>query len=198
MSRRAEPMPAAGKGQGAPAKASDAEPASRSTMGDLLSLMEELARFDRIGVTRLARQLGVPPATAHRMLRVLERRGFVEQLNDSREYRLTLRLFELGCQVASRTTMRDVAAVEIERLAHQTSMATNVGILVQDQVLYLGKVETDELLTFNLRPGSRAPATCTAMGKAMMAVDRRPLREIVGDGPYRRARRTRSRTTTRS
>jgi len=157
---------------------------ARSTTADLLKVIEELASFDRIGVTRLGRHLGIPVPTAYRMLRVLERAGYVEQLGDSREYRLTLKLFELGCQVASRTTMRDVAAVEIERLAHQTGLAANVGILIDDDVLYLGKVEVDELLTLNLRPGSRAPATCTAMGKAMLAVETKPLRSIVGDGPY--------------
>jgi DNA-binding IclR family transcriptional regulator len=159
-------------------------PAPRSTTGDLLALVEVLAGVDRIGVTQLSRQMGVPVATAYRMLRVLERSGFVEQLSQSKEYRLTLKLFELGCQVASRTTMRDVAAVEIERLAQQTGTATNVGVLVDNYVLYLVKVETDELITLNLRPGSRAPATCTAMGKAMLAAETRPLRAIVGDGPY--------------
>jgi IclR family transcriptional regulator, KDG regulon repressor len=158
--------------------------AARSTTGDLLALVEELATFDRIGVTRLSRHLGVPVATAYRMLRALERTGFVEQLRDSKEYRLTLKLFELGCQVASRTTMRDVAAVEIERLAEQAGTAANAGVLVDNYVLYLGKVESDEVVTLNLRPGSRAPATCTAMGKAMLAVETRPVRAIVGDGPY--------------
>jgi DNA-binding IclR family transcriptional regulator len=162
----------------------EAAASPRSTSVELLALIEELATFDRIGVTRLSRHLGVPVANAHRMLRVLERTGFVEQLSDSKEYRLTLKLFEIGCQIASRTTMRDVAAVEIERLAQLTGTATNVGVLVDDYVLYLGKVETDELITLNLRPGSRAPATCTAMGKAMLATDTRPLRAIVGDGPF--------------
>jgi DNA-binding IclR family transcriptional regulator len=46
------------------------------------------------------------------MLRALERAGYVEQLAESREYRLTLKLFELGSRVASRTTVRDLAAVE--------------------------------------------------------------------------------------
>jgi IclR family transcriptional regulator, KDG regulon repressor len=162
----------------------DAEPVGRSTTTDLLKLIEELATFDRIGVTRLGRHLGIPAPTAYRMLRALERAGYVEQLDGSKEYRLTLKLFELGCQVASRTTMRDVAAVEIERLADQTGLAANVGIMIDEDVLYLGKVETDDLLTLNLRPGSRAPVTCTAMGKAMLAVESRPLRSIVGDGPY--------------
>ena len=39
------------------------EPRPRSTTGDLLHLIEQLAGFDRVGVTRLARHLGVPAPT---------------------------------------------------------------------------------------------------------------------------------------
>lgn len=156
----------------------------RSSSVELLNLIEELAQFDRIGVTRLSRHLGIPVANAHRMLRVLERTGFVEQLSDSKEYRLTLRLFEIGCQIANRTTMRDVVTVEIERLAQQVGLTTSVGVLVDDFVLYLVKVETDDLISLNLRAGSRAPVTCTALGKAMLSIDERGLRSVVGEGPY--------------
>jgi IclR family transcriptional regulator, KDG regulon repressor len=159
---------------------------SRSTTGDLLNLIEQLSNFDRIGVTRLARHLQVPVPTAYRMLRVLEGAGYVEQLADSKEYRLTLKLFELGSKVASRTTLRDVAAVEVERLAQQSGLATNVSLLVGSDVLYLAQVKTEELLAVNLTPGSRAPATSTAMGKAMLAVEFRQLKSIVGPGPYPR------------
>src|SRR6266700_186816 len=142
---------------------------ARSTTGDLLNLVEQLSNFDQIGVTRLARHLGVPVPTAYRMLRALERAGYVEQLDESKEYRLTLKLFELGSRVASRTTLRDLAAVEVERLARQAGLASNVSVLVEGEVLYLAQVKTEELLAVNLTPGSRAPATCTAMGKAMLA-----------------------------
>jgi IclR family acetate operon transcriptional repressor len=159
---------------------------ARSTTGDLLNLVEQLSNFDRIGVTRLARHLGVPVPTAYRMLRALERAGYVEQLAESKEYRLTLKLFELGSRVASRTTLRDLAAVEVERLAQQAGLASNVSVLVDGDVLYLAQVKTEELLAVNLTPGSRAPATCTAMGKAMLAADFREVRAIVGPGPYPR------------
>jgi DNA-binding IclR family transcriptional regulator len=160
------------------------EPRSRSTTGDLLILIEQLAGFDRVGVTRLARHLEVPAPTVYRMLRALERAGYVEQLAESREYRLTLKLFELGSRVASRTTLRDLAAVEVERLAQQTGLAANVSVLVDGDVLYLAQVKTEALLAVNLMPGSRAPATCTAMGKAMLAVEYRDVQSIVGPGPY--------------
>jgi len=159
---------------------------ARSTTGDLLNLVEQLSNFDQVGVTRLARHLGVPAPTAHRMLRALERAGYVEQLAESKEYRLTLKLFELGSRVASRTTLRDLAAVEVERLARQAGLASNVSVLVEGEVLYLVQVKTEELLAVSLTPGSRAPATCTAMGKAMLAADFRMARSIVGPGPYPR------------
>jgi len=122
-----------------PAGAEQERPA-RSTKGDLLNLVEQLASFDRIGVTRLARHLGVPVPTAYRMLRALQRAGYVEQLAESREYRLTLKLFELGSRVASRTTLRDLATVEVERLARQAGLASNVSVLVDADVLYLAQV----------------------------------------------------------
>ena len=167
-------------------QATEEQGRARSTTGDLLNLVEQLSNFDRIGVTRLARHLGVPVPTAYRMLRALERAGYVEQLAESKEYRLTLKLFELGSRVASRTTLRDLAAVEVDRLAQQAGLASNVSVLVEGDVLYLAQVKTEELLAVNLTPGSRAPATCTAMGKAMLAADFREVRSIVGPGPYPR------------
>ncbi len=142
---------------------------ARSTTGDLLNLVEQLSNFDRIGVTRLARHLGVPVPTAYRMLRALERAGYVEQLAESKEYRLTLKLFELGSRVASRTTLRDLAAVEVERLAQQAGLASNVSVLVEGEVLYLAQVKTEELLAV-----------------AMLAADFREVRAIAGPGPYPR------------
>lgn len=161
-----------------------AESTPRSSNGEMLRLIEELSTFDRIGVTRLSRHLGIPVANAHRILRTLERTGYVEQLPDLKEYRLTLKLFEIGCQVANRTTMRDIAALEIDRLSQQSGTATNVGVLIDDYVLYLGQVEVDDLLTLNLRPGSKVPAINSAMGKAMLAAEQRPLSDVVGPGPF--------------
>ena len=182
-SRAPAPRRKAGAG---PSAGAEQQPRVRSTTGDLLNLVEQLSNFDRIGVTRLARHLGVPVPTAYRMLRALERAGYVEQQPESKEYRLTLKLFELGSRVASRTTLRDLAAVEVERLAQQAGLASNVSLLVDGDVLYLAQVKTEELLTVNLTPGSRAPATCTAMGKAMLAADFREVRSIIGPGPYPR------------
>lgn len=155
-----------------------------ATLGNLLRLVEELAQFDSVGVTRIAHHLRIPAANAYRLLRVLEKTGYVEQLPRSKQYRLTLKLFELGCQVANRITIRDIAAVEMERLAIQSGLAVNLGTLVENEMLYLDKIQTDDILVLNLPPGRRAPLHCTAMGKAMLAFYHRSPREVLGEGPY--------------
>jgi IclR family transcriptional regulator, KDG regulon repressor len=155
-----------------------------ATLGNLLRLIEELAQFDSVGVTRIAQHLQIPAANAYRLLRVLEKTGFVEQLPRSKQYRLTLKVFELGCEVANRTTIRDIAAVEMERIAVQSALAVNLGMLVEKEVLYLDRIQTDDILVVNFPPGHRAPAHCTAMGKAMLAFYHRSPREVLGEGPY--------------
>ena len=155
------------------------------SMVNLLRLIEKMMAVDQIGVTEVARRLEMPVATAFRLLKVLEHCGYAEQVPDSKQYRLTLKLFEIGCHVASRGTIRDLAAVEMDRLARQTGLAVNLGVLAGGDVLYIHKVQTDdEKLILDLPPGTRVPAHCTAMGKAMLAFARGSLRELVGEGPY--------------
>src|SRR2546429_5073821 len=139
--KAAAERPASGDGQAT----DEQQGRARSTTGDLLNLVEQLSNFDQIGVTRLARHLEVPVPTAYRMLRALERAGYVEQLAESKEYRLTLKLFELGSRVASRTTLRDLAAVEVERLAQQAGLASHRTVRVEGDVLYPAQVQTEEL-----------------------------------------------------
>lgn len=150
----------------------------------LLQLLEELTQVDSAGVTQLARRMGTPPPNVYRLLRLLKQTGYVEQLPDSKQYRLTLKLFELGTASANRITIRDIAAVDMERLAAQSGITVNLGTLTGAEVLYLEKIQTDDAVVVNRPTGSRAPAHCTAMGKAMLAFGTRKLSESLGPEPF--------------
>jgi DNA-binding IclR family transcriptional regulator len=168
--------------EAAPARKRSATP-SRSML-NLLRLIEEMMSVDQVGVTTVARRMGIPVATAFRLLKVLEYAGFAEQVADSRQYRLSLKLFEIGCHVAGKVTIRNLAAVEMERLARQTGLAVNLGVLVGSDLLYLDKIQTDDILVLNLPPGMRAPAHSTAMGKAILAFEGLDPKELLGEEPY--------------
>ena len=67
------------------------------------ALLIALGDWDgEVGVTELARRLGLHKSTASRLLSTLQKRGLVAQAHDSGKYRLGLALVRLGAQ-AERT-----------------------------------------------------------------------------------------------
>ncbi len=62
-----------------------------------LAILDVLAEAEReLGPAELGRRLSLHKTTIHRLLRVLERHGFVRQEKGHGKYRLGVRLFELG------------------------------------------------------------------------------------------------------
>src|SRR5215468_410672 len=58
-------------------------------------------REPRLPLTEIARRVGLPLSTAHRILATLHAEGFVERGADRDQYRLGIRLLELGSIVLS-------------------------------------------------------------------------------------------------
>ena len=79
--------------------------AGRSTSIDkALAVCEELsAHIDGLSLAELARALDLPAPTAHRLLSVLKRRGYVRQDDDTSVYRMTLKVLDLGFRVLGRS-----------------------------------------------------------------------------------------------
>lgn len=125
-----------------------------------------------VGVSELARRAGLWKSTAHRLLRELEAAGFVER--DGNGYRLGMQLFELGVRVGAYRPngIRDLAIHELSRLHVHTGLVAHLAVLEDSEVVYLEKVH-DGLPGHVARPvtapGVRVPATCTALGKALLA-----------------------------
>jgi DNA-binding transcriptional ArsR family regulator len=69
------------------------------------------------GVTELARRLGLHKSTASRLLATLEKRGLVEQDDETGKYRLGIVVLRLA-ETAERTLdLRSIAMPELDRLA---------------------------------------------------------------------------------
>ena len=66
------------------------------SVGSALDVLECFATDGELGVSDIARRLGVAKSTAHRLLQTLASRGFVEQVAHSAQYRLGMHVYELG------------------------------------------------------------------------------------------------------
>lgn len=58
------------------------------------------------------------------------------------------------------------ALLELARLTGET---VNLGILRNGDIIYIDKINSTELFTIEIRVGSRVPAYCVSLGKAILA-----------------------------
>src|SRR5512135_585367 len=81
------------------------------------------------GVTELARRLGLHKSTASRLLATLQRRGLVEQDDESGKYRLGLVVIRLAERAERTLDLRGIAMGELDRLARATHETTGLGVI---------------------------------------------------------------------
>jgi DNA-binding IclR family transcriptional regulator len=132
----------------------------------LLLLFTEQAS---IGVSAASERLGVAPSTAHRLLKMLVYRGFVEQ-NDARSfYTVGPSMLLLARTVLQGGGLRGVARPFIEELVRETNETVHLATVHQTDVLYVDCVEGSRPIRSGSRIGDSLPAHATAAGKAVLA-----------------------------
>jgi DNA-binding IclR family transcriptional regulator len=133
-----------------------------------IKIMELLAEQKQLSVSGVAKLLGSNRAASHRFLATLRELGYVEKDEDDR-YRLTFKVFELGMKVANRFEIRQIARPLMQELALAFRETVNLGHFDGKGILHVDKIDSLEILRMDSPIGSRAPAYCTALGKAVLA-----------------------------
>ena len=134
---------------------------------DVLGCMARVGR--PIGVSDIARRVGLSKATVHNLLVTLESRRFVMQDPHSALYRLSWALYELGSGVVRDVELSRVARPFLDQLAAKTGESVLLGILDGDSVLYLDRGEPQGGLRMVASAGLRGPLHATASGKVLLA-----------------------------
>jgi DNA-binding IclR family transcriptional regulator len=133
-----------------------------------------------VGVTTVARVLGVHKATASRLLGTLALRGLVERDPTSRLYRLGARLVSIAGGAVHRLPIVSQARSELEQLTALTSETSNLAVLDRFHVVYVDQVTPHESVVMASWVGRRSPAHASSSGKVLLAFgDERVRREVL-------------------
>lgn len=124
----------------------------------------ESARSSQVAV-----DLGLMKSNAHRVLKTLEHAGYLHQDPQTREFRTTLKLWEMGSQIIDRLDLRKCASTYLQELANETGEAVHLSVLDGSEVIYIDKIDSPQPVGAYTRTGGRAPAYCVATGKALLA-----------------------------
>ncbi len=167
----------AGTNAGGPAAAraavKETSPLKPALSNAVLKCAALLRCFDsdgqELGVSDLAKRLGITASTAYRLANTLRQANLLEQNAHSEKYRLGLGIVELNRFVMNGIPVRRLALPHLATLASKSGANANLGILWDGAVLYLARVPSATVQDTYFHPGRRAPAHCTALGKALLA-----------------------------
>ena len=122
-----------------------------------------------IGISDLARKLGVAKSTVHRLAVTLCSDGMLEQNPDSGKYRLGISLFRLGSLVRRRMSVSNEARPLLRELREKVNETVHLAVLDGSEIMYVYNLESTQAIRMRSDVGVRKPAYCTAEGQAILA-----------------------------
>ncbi|MDA5282132.1 IclR family transcriptional regulator [Streptomyces sp. NPDC054904] len=162
-----------------------------------LSLLEKAAKVlgafegpqPRLSLTEVVRRSGIPRSSAHRILDQLVRLRWLDR--EGRDYRMGMRMLELGALAAHHNRLRRAALPLLHALHEQTGQLVHLWVLDGAEVVCLERIGGSEAGAVPSRVGGRMPACSTAAGKAMLAFgDQDTVEEVLARGLRPRTART--------
>ncbi len=136
-----------------------------------------------LGVSEIARMLGLSKAVVYRILRSLESRGIVGFNASERRYRLGPAATVIGARALRDSNLRSAALPILRRLQEETGETATVSELVGSSRAYIDQIPSRNEVKMTVEIGRRFPLHAGASSKAILAFARPEIRERVFSGP---------------
>lgn len=119
--------------------------------------------------SEIAVRLGIDRSTAYRLAQALWRMGWLRYDPRTKQYRLGIRLWELGARAIADLDVRQIARPYMHEVVDRTGESCDLAVLDGSDIVYIEVLEGTLEVRAATQLGERVPAHAVAMGKALMA-----------------------------
>lgn len=136
----------------------------------MLAILECFSTVERkLSVAEIAVRTGMPRGTAHRIIRTMRHLGLLEQDRQRDQYRLGMKLFELGTTVLANMDLHREAQDRVEALSQASGATVHLSVFdgVNSTVINRSDPDGERVNTIFVLESS--PAHASACGKAVLA-----------------------------
>lgn len=152
----------------------EADEDSRNLVNSLAKGLRVLESFTaerpELTLSEVAGLAKIDPGTAFRMLNTLVMAGYVARVPDSKRFRLTLKVTDLGFHAIARADLRELARPILRSLVGEVNEAASLGVLDGADILYVERVRAGlTRIGVDIRIGTTIPAFWSTIGEAMLA-----------------------------
>ncbi|HWN32430.1 MAG TPA: IclR family transcriptional regulator [Pseudonocardia sp.] len=139
------------------------------SVDNALKVLLLLGERDELRLTEVSEYLGVATSTAHRLLAMLQYRGFVRQNPRTRSYLPGASLTGVAFSILQRYDFRGALRPQLEALNTALLETVHLGLLDGATVRFVDSIESPHAVRVVSRLGRSMPAHCTSTGKALLA-----------------------------
>lgn len=132
-----------------------------------------------LGVTEIARKVGLVPSTCLHVLRALVDEGFIAFDAERKTYRTGVGLLTLVRDAMASNEFRKVAQPTLEHLAAEYKVtAVAVELDSRDRMVVVALAKFDSLVSLHINVGGRFPSLISATGRCVAAASRLSREEL--------------------
>jgi IclR family KDG regulon transcriptional repressor len=148
----------------------DGETQILSSVSNAARVLREFGKGEsQLGVSDLARRVGIAKSTAHRIVHTLAAEGLLERVEETGTYRLSVVMRILGASAQSSSLLHSASTTVLDMLRNLTKETVQVAVLDGLEVVYVERRESPHAVRVFGRIGNRAPANSTGTGKLLLA-----------------------------
>lgn len=121
----------------------------------------------RLTIADVARATDLSRAAARRCLLTLTRIGYAAF--DGKFFTLTPRVLRLGHAWLASSALPQLVQPFLERLSEETHESSSASLLDGYEIVYIARSAQRRIMSVGLSVGTRLPASCTSMGRVLLA-----------------------------
>lgn len=147
-----------------------------------LQVLEVLSNSNiPLTLSQVAYKLNVPKSSLMRLLHSMEKGGYILKVLGSDCFTLGVKTTDLAFNSLHNKTFLTQSRLILRNLVEKLGEACNFTIPFENEVLYLDRVNTNEVLRLHFEPGIRVPMYCTASGKLFLSELTTEARNVIFD-----------------
>jgi IclR family transcriptional regulator, pca regulon regulatory protein len=144
----------------------------RNLIGSLahgLAVLEAVGSHkEAVPLVTLASEVKLTKTSTWRLVHTLVRLGYVSQDPKTRSFRPAPRILSLGHAYFDGLDLRQLAAPFLQELSAWFNETVNLAVQDGDELIYVDRIGTSQIINVSLHIGSRLPLFNTSLGRALI------------------------------
>jgi DNA-binding IclR family transcriptional regulator len=147
----------------------EGEPMSVKSAERTIQIIELLSlHSDGLTSKQISQELDVAPSSTFELLKTLTKNDYAI-LDENKKYSIGPKLINVGLRTSGMLNLNKLAQPLLKEAMNILGETVFMAKLLDDEVVYLSKMNSPRTISTNAEIGSKKPVYCTGLGKAFLA-----------------------------